>query len=38
MEHGDLLAGRQRHDFEIDNKVSGGKQKRVMVESVWCNV
>jgi len=33
----DMLAGWRRHDFEIDNKVSGSKQKRVMVESVWCN-
>tara|TARA_R110002072_G_scaffold303073_2_gene492840 strand:+ start:3112 stop:3984 length:873 start_codon:yes stop_codon:yes gene_type:complete len=35
--YGDLLAGWQRHDFEIDNKVSGAKQKRAMVESVWTN-
>ena len=26
-----------RHDFEIDNKTSGAKSKRTMVESVWCN-
>lgn len=32
----DMLIGWQRHDFKIDNKVSGAKQKRRMVESVWC--
>lgn len=26
-----------RHDREIDNKVSGGASKRVMTESLWCN-
>ena len=26
-----------RHDREIDNKVSGGISKRVMTESLWCN-
>ncbi|TWU22555.1 hypothetical protein Poly41_71200 [Novipirellula artificiosorum] len=26
-----------RHDFEIDNKTSVGKTKRIMTESVWCN-
>lgn len=26
-----------RHDREIDNKVSGGASKRVMTESIWCN-
>ena len=26
-----------RHDFQIDNKVSGAKSKRTMTESVWCN-
>ena len=26
-----------RHDREIDNKVSGGASKRVMKESIWCN-
>ena len=26
-----------RHDFEIDNKVAGGGEKRIMTESVWCN-
>ncbi|TWU22558.1 DNA adenine methylase [Novipirellula artificiosorum] len=26
-----------RHDFEIDNKAAGGKTKRIMTESVWCN-
>jgi hypothetical protein len=25
-----------RHDFQIDNKVSGAKSKRTMTESVWC--
>ena len=31
------LTGWHRHDFEIDNKVSGSKEKRRMIESVWCN-
>lgn len=26
-----------RHDREIDNKVSGGASKRMMTESIWCN-
>ncbi len=26
-----------RHDFEIDNKASGGKTKRKMTECVWTN-
>ncbi len=26
-----------RHDREIDNKVSGAASKRVMIESIWCN-
>ncbi len=26
-----------RHDREIDNKVSGGASKRIMTESIWCN-
>lgn len=26
-----------RHDREIDNKVSGGTSKRMMTESIWCN-
>lgn len=25
------------HEFEVDNKASGGKTKRRMVECVWCN-
>lgn len=33
----EVLAEWNRHDFEIDNKVSGTKEKRKMVESVWCN-
>ena len=31
------LVGWNRHDFRIDNKAAGGKSKRVMTESVWCN-
>ena len=31
------LSGWNRHDFQIDNKVSGAKSKRKMTESVWCN-
>jgi DNA adenine methylase len=26
-----------RHDFPIDNKAAGGKSKRKVIESVWCN-
>ena len=33
----DLLRDWNRHDFEIDNKAAGGKSKRIMTESVWCN-
>lgn len=33
----DSLPGWSRHDFEMDNKVSGDKTKRRMIESVWCN-
>jgi len=33
----DLLSGWTRHDFEIPNHAAGGKDKRVMTESVWCN-
>ncbi len=33
----DVLSDWQRHDFNIDNKVSGRKQKKMMTESVWCN-
>lgn len=29
--------GWKRHEFEVDNKASGGKTKRRMVECVWCN-
>lgn len=29
--------GWNRHDFQIDNKASGGKVKRKMVECVWTN-
>ena len=31
------LAGWRRQDFLIDNKVSGGKVKRQMTESMWMN-
>jgi DNA adenine methylase len=31
------LLGWERHDFEIDNKVSGAKTKPVMVERVWMS-
>jgi len=31
------LCGWSRHDFQIDNKVSGAKSKRTMTERVWCN-
>lgn len=31
------LCGWERHDFQIDNKVSGAKTKRIATESVWCN-
>lgn len=27
----------QRHDFELPNNAAGGKTKRRMKESVWCN-
>lgn len=27
----------KRHDFQIDNKASGAKEKRKMTECVWCN-
>jgi DNA adenine methylase len=26
-----------RHDFELPNNAAGGKEKRRMVESLWCN-
>ena len=32
-----ILRDWNRHDREIDNKVSGGASKRVMTESLWCN-
>jgi DNA adenine methylase len=32
-----ILSGWNRHDFLIDNKAAGGKAKRIMTESVWCN-
>jgi DNA adenine methylase len=39
--HNDLYDGIlqdwNRHDFQIDNKAAGGKSKRIMTESVWCN-
>ena len=31
------LGGWNRHDRKIDNKVAGGKTKRKMTESLWCN-
>ena len=31
------LAGWRRQDFQIDNKASGGKTKRLMTESLWMN-
>ena len=31
------LNGWTRYDRTIDNKVSGGKTKRKMTESLWCN-
>ena len=31
------LSGWTRYDRKIDNKVSGGKTKRKMTESLWCN-
>ena len=31
------LGGWTRYDRTIDNKVSGGKTKRKMTESLWCN-
>lgn len=35
--YGDELAGWRRRDFEIDNKASGGKTKRLMTEALWTN-
>ena len=32
-----ILHDWNRHDFQIDNKAAGGKSKRIMTESVWCN-
>ena len=32
-----ILHDWNRHDREIDNKVSGGTSKRIMTESIWCN-
>ena len=32
-----ILQDWNRHDFQIDNKAAGGKSKRIMTESVWCN-
>jgi DNA adenine methylase len=26
-----------RHEFSLPNQAAGGKQKRRMVEVVWCN-
>lgn len=31
------LKGWNRHDRQIDNKVSGAKSKATMTESLWCN-
>ncbi len=33
----EALSNWNRHDFEIDNKVSGAKTKDKAIESVWCN-
>ena len=37
----ELYAGRlrdwKRHEFALPNQAAGGKQKRRMVEVVWCN-
>lgn len=33
----ELLKSWTRHDFEIANNSAGGKTKRRMVESLWCN-
>jgi len=32
-----MLCDWNRHDREIDNKVSGASSKRTMTESLWCN-
>jgi DNA adenine methylase len=29
--------GWRRHDFEVPNSAAGGKKKRTMVASLWCN-
>jgi DNA adenine methylase len=31
------MHGWNRHDFDVDNKASGGKTKRRMTECLWCN-
>jgi DNA adenine methylase len=31
------IHGWNRHDFEVDNKAAGGKEKRKMTECVWTN-
>jgi len=31
------LSGWVRHDFDLPNNAAGGKAKRRMTESVWCN-
>lgn len=36
-DHRAELNGWKRHDFELPNNAAGGKEKRRMVESVWCN-
>jgi len=33
----DHLSSWNRHDFSLPNNAGGGKTKRRMVESVWCN-
>jgi len=32
-----VLCDWNRHDRQIDNKVSGANTKRIMTESLWCN-
>ena len=33
----EILSDWTRHDFELPNNAAGGKSKRRMTESVWCN-
>jgi DNA adenine methylase len=34
----EVLPDWNRHDFAIDNKASGAKTKRLVTESIWCNL